>query len=188
MEKTNVKSSERERIGSQKIKGQPALGHLATPTDLKPEEVQAVTQVVNPLVADTFDLYVKTKNFHWHLSGSHFRDYHLLFDEQAEALLEGIDLLAERVRKIGGTTIRSIGHISRLKTVTVDDDEYVLAGEMVQRLLSDNRTMAQYQRAAIEICDRNRDAATSKLIQELLYQTKRRIWFLYEITQGTYSD
>lgn len=188
MEKTNFKSSEREKIGSQKVKGQFVPEHLATPTDLKPDEVQAVTQVVNPLVADTIALYVKTKNFHWHLAGSHFRDYHLLFDEQAEALLEGIDALAERVRRIGGTTIRSIGHISRLQTIKDDDDEYVPAGEMVQRLSIDNRSMAKNQRAAIEVCDQNRDAATSNLIQALLDETERRIWFLYEITQGTHTD
>jgi starvation-inducible DNA-binding protein len=177
MNGTNVKSPETKerRIPAQ----------LATPTDLKPEEVRAVTQVVNPLVADAFALYVKTKNFHWHLAGSHFRDYHLLFDEQAEAILEGIDALAERVRRIGGTTIRSIGQISRLQTIPDDDEEFVPAGEMIQRLLSDNRSMAKQQRAAIAVCDRNRDSATSNLLQGLLDETERRIWFLFEITQGT---
>ena len=157
---------------------------LATPTDLKPQEVQAVIQAVNPLIADTFALYVKTKNFHWHLVGSHFRDYHLLFDEQAEALFDAIDPLAERIRRIGGTTIRSIGHISRLQTISDDDDEIVPAGEMVQRLLDDNRRMAEAQRAAIAVCDRNRDSATSNLLQGILDETERRIWFLYEVTQG----
>lgn len=150
--------------------------------------MQAVTQAVNPLIADSFALYAKTKNFHWHLAGPHFRDYHLLFDEQAEALFEGIDVLAERVRRIGGTTIRSIGHISRLQTISDDDDEFVPAGEMVQRLLIDNRAMAENQRAAIEICDHNRDSATSNLLQELPDETERRIWFLYEATQGAPLD
>jgi len=143
-----------------------------------------VTEAVNPLIADAFALYAKTKNFHWHLSGSHFRDYHLLFDEQAEALLGSIDLLAERVRKIGGTTIRSIGHISQLQAIQDDNDDFVPPGEMVRRLLADNRHMAEQQRAAIEICDQNGDTPTGNLLQELLDQTERRIWFLFEISQG----
>jgi starvation-inducible DNA-binding protein len=162
----------------------PASRQLATPTDLKPEEVKAVTEAVNPLIADAFALYVKSKNFHWHLSGSHFRDYHLLFDEQAEAIIDSVDALAERVRRIGGATIRSISHISQLQTIADDNDEFVPAGEMVQRLLADNRHMAEQQRAAIAICDKNRDSPTSNLLQEVLDQTERRIWFLFEVAQG----
>src|SRR5438094_186646 len=104
---------------------------LATPTDLKPEEVRAVVEAVNPLIADAFALYVKTKNYHWHVTGSHYRDYHLLLDEQAEAIFDSIDLLAERVRRIGGTTIRSIGHIGRLQAVGDDDGEFVLPEQMI---------------------------------------------------------
>lgn len=157
---------------------------LATPTDLKEEEVRAVTAAVNPLIADAFALYVKTKNFHWHVYGSHFRDYHLLFDEQAGSVLEGIDTLAERVRKIGGTTIRSISHVSQLQTIRDDDEECVKPEEMIERLIEDNRHIAEQQREAIEVCDKNRDTPTGNLLQEILEQTERRIWFLYEISRG----
>jgi starvation-inducible DNA-binding protein len=156
---------------------------LATPTDLPQEAVQAVAQAVNPLVADAFALYVKTKNFHWHIAGPHFRDYHKLFDEQAEAILESIDILAERVRKLGGTTIRSIGHVGRLQTLADDDDEFVPTDEMIKRLLDDNRRTAERQRAAIEVCDEHDDTPTGNILQELLDQTERRIWFLFEISQ-----
>ena len=162
----------------------PAAKQLATPTDLKPEEAQAVTEAVNPLIADSFALYVKTKNFHWHLTGSHFRDYHLLFDEQAAAIFEAIDPLAERVRKIGGTTIRSISHIGETQTIPDDNDAYVAPGEMIQRLLDDNRHIAEQQRAAIKVCEDNRDSVTANLLQEVLDETERRIWFLFEVAQG----
>ncbi|GAC1404399.1 MAG: hypothetical protein NVSMB56_18990 [Pyrinomonadaceae bacterium] len=122
------------------IKLYPSPRQLATPTDLKPKEVKAVVEAVNPLIADSFALYVKTKNFHWHLSGSHFRDYHLLFDEQADAIFESIDILAERMRRIGGTTLRSISHISQLQTIEDDNDEFVPPDQMIRRLLDDNRT------------------------------------------------
>jgi starvation-inducible DNA-binding protein len=162
---------------------------LATPTDLKDEEVRAVTAAVNPLIADAFALYVKTKNFHWHVFGSHFRDYHLLFDEQAASVLDAIDTLAERVRKIGGTTIRSISHISQLQTIRDDDEECVTPEEMISRLIEDNRHIAEQQRDAIEVCDKNRDTPTGNVLQEILEQTERRIWFLHEISQGgTHTD
>lgn len=173
--------------GNRKIKSFPAPTQLATPTDLKPEEVQAVTEAVNPLIADAFALYVKTKNFHWHLASSHFRDYHLLFDEQADAIFESIDILAERLRRIGGTTIRSITHISQLQTISDDNDDFVPPEQMIQRLINDNRHIAQMQRAAIEICDKNRDTPTGNLLQEILDQTEKRIWFLYEVSQGGHN-
>lgn len=157
---------------------------LATPTDLRAEEVQAVCDAVNPLIADAFALYVKTKNFHWHVAGFHFRDYHLLMDEQADSILGSTDGLAERVRRIGGTTLRSIGHIGELQTIGDDNDEFVSPEQMIQRLLADNRHMAQMQRAAIAVCDKNRDSATSNLLQEILDQTEKRVWFLFEISQG----
>lgn len=157
--------------------------HLATTTDLKPGDVQTITEAINPLIADAFALYVKTKNFHWHLAGPRFRDYHLLFDEQAEAIFASIDELAERVRKLGGTTIRSIGHIGRLQTVKDDDDEFVPTSEMIERLLEDNRHIATQQRAAIQVCDSHKDTPTGNLLQEILDQTERRIWFLYELSQ-----
>jgi starvation-inducible DNA-binding protein len=166
------------------VKSFPAHSQLATVTDLKPQEVQAITEAVNPLIADAFALYVKTKNFHWHLAGSHFRDYHLLFDEQADAIFESIDIMAERVRRIGGTTIRSISHINQLQTIDDDNDDFVPAGEMVRRLMEDNAHMAQMQRAAIAVCDKNRDSATSNLLQTILDETERRKWFLFEVMQG----
>jgi starvation-inducible DNA-binding protein len=166
------------------VSSYPAPKQLATPTDLTEKEVGAIVQAVNPLIADTFALYVKTKNFHWHLSGSHFRDYHLLLDEHAEGLFASIDTLAERMRRIGGTTIRSLSHIEQLQTIQDDNDDYVPAGEMMQRLLRDNAHMAEAQRAAIEVCDKNRDTVTSNLLQEILDETERRKWFLYEIVQG----
>jgi starvation-inducible DNA-binding protein len=183
MNRSNVTAGTHRVSGDSKHKNHPAAEYLATPTDLKSEEVQAVVKAVNPIIADTFALYLKTKNFHWHLAGPHFRDYHLLFDEHAEALFEAIDVLAERVRRIGGTTIRSVGHVSQLQTIEDDNDEFVPAEEMIQRLLADNRHIAEVQRAAIEVCDENRDTPTGNLLQEILDQTERRIWFLYEISQ-----
>jgi starvation-inducible DNA-binding protein len=164
--------------------GYPAQAQLATPTDLRPDQVRAVVEAVNPLIADAFALYVKTKNFHWHLASSHFRDYHLMFDEQAESLFGSIDALAERLRKIGGTTLRSISHISRIQTISDDDDEFVPPNEMLRRLLNDNRHIAEAHRHAIEVCDKNRDSATANLLETFLDETERRIWFLFETIQG----
>src|SRR5436309_10229201 len=125
------------------VKSSTPASVLATVTDLSPHEARAVTEAVNPLIADAFALYVKTKNFHWHLYGSHFRDYHLLFDEHAEAILESIDVMAERVRRVGGTTIRSIAHVGHLQTIQDDDEHLVQAGEPVRRLTEANTPTAQ---------------------------------------------
>src|SRR5207302_1511601 len=152
---------------------------LATPTDLKPGEVKAVTAAVNRLIADGFALYVKTKNFHWHVASSHFRDYHLLLDEQADAIFASIDVLAERVRRIGGTTIRSITHIGQLQTIDDDNEGFVVPEQMIQRLIADNRHIAERQRAAIAVCDENRDTPTGNILQDILDQTEKRIWFLH---------
>jgi len=173
--------------GTDRIKSFPAPKQLATPTDLKPEEVQAVVEAVNPLIADAFALYVKTKNYHWHLASSHFRDYHLLLDEQAESVFESIDPLAERMRRIGGTTIRSVIHISQLQSIADDNDDFVLPEQMIQHLIDDNRQIAQKQRTAIKITEENRDTPTSNLLQELLDETEKRIWFLYEVSQGGHN-
>src|SRR4051794_32340766 len=170
-----------------RVRSFPAPPPLATPSDLRPAEVQGVVEAVNPLIADAYALYIKTKNYHWHLAGSHFRDYHLLFDEQADAIFESVDVLAERVRRIGGTTIRSISHISQLQTIADDNDDLVSPPEMVRRLLRDNLHLAERQRAAIAVCDENRDTPTGNLLQEILDQTERRIWFLYEIQQGGHN-
>ena len=167
-----------------RLKSYPAPVPLATATDLKPEEIRAVTEAVNPLIADAFALYVKTKNFHWHLAGPHFRDYHLLFDEHAEAIFDSIDIMAERVRKIGGTTIRSISHIGQIQTIQDDNNDFVSAEDMVRRLLDDNAHVAKSVREAISVCDRNRDSATSNSLQDILDKTERRVWFLFELLHG----
>jgi len=153
-------------------------------TDLSGDAVVEISSELRKLLADVFTLYVKTKNFHWHLSGSHFRDYHLLFDEQAEAIFESIDIMAERVRRVGGATIRSISHIGQLQTIDDDNDDFVPAGQMIKRLMDDNAHSAQMTRAAIEVCDKNRDSASSNALQEILDETERRKWFLFEIMQG----
>lgn len=176
------------QVGVSTQTGFPAPAQLATPTDLKKDEVRAVTEAVNPLVADAVALYLKTKNFHWHLSGSHFRDYHLLFDEQAEAIFSDVDHLAERVRRIGGTTLRSVGHVSQLQTIEDDNDDFVSPQQMLERLLADNRHIAEQQRKAIEVCDEHRDTVTGNLLQEILDGTERRIWFLFETLQGQTGD
>jgi starvation-inducible DNA-binding protein len=157
---------------------------LATPTDLKPNEVENVRKALNPLIADAFALYIKSKNFHWHLAGKDFRDYHLLLDEQATSILASIDPLAERLRRIGATTLRSVSHISREQTLKDDEDEFVPVDQMIARLLEDNRSMAEAQRAAIEVCEENRDTPTGNVLQEILDETEKRIWFLFEMTQG----
>jgi starvation-inducible DNA-binding protein len=162
----------------------PAPPQLATPTDLKPLGVQAIAEAVNPLIADVFALYVKTKNFHWHLSGSHFRDYHLLFDEHADQIFATTDPLAERVRKIGGTTLRSIGHIASLQTIQDDNADFDTPLNMVKRLMEDNKNMAAQMRAAHEVCDKHGDVATASLLEVYIDETERRTWFLFEVLQG----
>src|SRR5690242_15174443 len=166
------------------VKMYPAAKQLATKTDVTAQETQAITEALNPLIADAFTLYVKLKNFHWHLSGSHFRDFHLLFDEQADQVLASTDLMAERIRRVGGTTLRSIGHISQLHTIPDDNDEFVPPGEMIRRLIEDHKTISRAQRGAIQVCDQNRDSVTSNVLQEILDGTEKRKWFLFEILQG----
>lgn len=157
---------------------------LATITDIPSDNVLKVTSTVNKLIADSFALYVKTKNFHWHLSGSHFRDYHLLFDEQADAIFASIDPMAERVRRIGGKTIHSIGQIAQLQTVQDNNEDYVSPGDMIRQLMEDNRKSSESYRAAIELCEECKDFATSNTLEELLDLAERRKWFLFEVLQG----
>jgi len=166
-----------------RVKSYPPPAPLATPTELTPLQVRAVTVAVNPLIADAFALYVKTKNFHWHVYGPHFNDYHHMFDEQAEAILDSVDEMAERIRKIGGMTIRSISHISQLQTIEDDNDELVSPEKMVKRLAEDNARMAKAVHDAITLCDKNGDTATSNLLQDILDKTDRRKWFLFETLQ-----
>lgn len=154
---------------------------LSTPTDLGDKARQSVTEVLNPIVADAFALYVKCKNFHWHMSGAHFRDYHLLLDEQADQVFAMIDVLAERVRKLGGTTIRSISQIASLQKIKDDNDLFVEPRDMMKRLLEDNKEYAARLRAAHQVCDDNNDVATASVLEVFIDETERRTWFLFEI-------
>jgi starvation-inducible DNA-binding protein len=153
---------------------------LATPTDISPAGVRDITGAMNAILADVFALYLKTKNFHWHLSGAHFRDYHLMFDEQAEQIFEMTDEIAERVRKIGGSTITSIGHIAKLQRIEDNDAVYVEPEDMLAELCEDNKTLAQRLREAHEVTSEHRDVATTSLIENWIDQTERRTWFLFE--------
>lgn len=153
---------------------------LTTPSDLGAKTRHAIEDTINPLVADAFALFVKTKNFHWHMSGSHYRDYHLLLDEQADQIFAMIDVLAERVRKVGGTTIRSIGHISNLQEIRDDNDAFVAPKEMIHRLMEDNKNLAARMRKAHKICDDHNDVATASFLEVYIDETERRTWFLYE--------
>jgi starvation-inducible DNA-binding protein len=153
---------------------------LSTPTDLTPEATRDVTGAMNSLLADVFALYVKTKNFHWHLSGPHFRDYHLMFDEQDIQISAMMDPIAERVRKIGGSTIKSIGHIARLQRVLDNDADYVDPEDMLAELCEGNKTLTARLREAHNACDEYRDFATNSLIENWIDETERRTWFLFE--------
>ncbi len=156
---------------------------LATPTDLAPTATRDITGAMNAILADAFALYLKTKNFHWHLSGAHFRDYHLLFDEQADQIFAMTDPIAERVRKVGGTTLTSIGHIKRLQRISDNDAPYVEPEDMLSELCEDNRALAARMREAHDVCDEHRDVATTSLIEVWIDETERRTWFLFEASQ-----
>jgi starvation-inducible DNA-binding protein len=158
---------------------------LGTSTDLSSANVSAITAALNPLVADAFALYLKTKNFHWHVSGPHFRDYHLLLDEQGGRIFAMTDELAERVRKIGGTTLRSIGHISKLQRITDNDAEFVAPGDMLRELMEDNKAFTVSMREAHETAANNNDAATTSLLENYIDETEKRTWFLFEATRMT---
>jgi len=164
------------------------ISPLDTPTDLKPDGVAAVSQALNTLLADTFALYLKTKNFHWHMSGPHFRDYHLLLDEQAAQIYGSTDDIAERVRKIGGTTLRSIGQIASLQRVTDNNEAFVPPLDMLRELIGDNKAFAANLRDAHELCDKHDDIATASLIENWIDQTERRTWFLFEASRGADSS
>src|SRR5450759_2534047 len=157
---------------------------LATRTDLTPSATKDVAGAMNAILADVFALYLKTKNFHWHMSGPHFRDYHLLLDEHGDQLFAMTDPIAERIRKIGGLTIKSIGHISRLQRVLDNDADYVDPPDMIAELADDNKTLAARLREAHNVCDEHRDVATASLIDVWIDETERRTWFLSEIKRG----
>jgi starvation-inducible DNA-binding protein len=153
------------------------------PDGFAPEQVKDLSSVLNALAADVFALYLKTKNFHWHMSGAHFRDYHLLLDEHGDQIFAITDAIAERVRKIGGTTIRSIGHIARLQRIADNDQEFVPARDMLLELHSDNRALVESLRAAHEVASQANDYATTSLIEVWIDEAERRAWFLFEATR-----
>jgi starvation-inducible DNA-binding protein len=153
---------------------------LATPTDRSHEGVAAISEELRSLLADVFTLYVKTKNFHWHMSGRHFRDYHLLLDEQSDQIFAMTDDIAERARKIGGTTLHSIGDIARHQRLQDNNDEFVGPQEMLAELTADNQHLTRLLRATHEVCDEHNDVATASLIENWIDETERRTWFLFE--------
>ena len=153
---------------------------LGTPTDLEAKATRDIGAAMNGILADVFALYLKTKNFHWHMSGPHFRDYHVLLDEQADQIYAMTDPIAERVRKVGGTTLRSIGHIARLQRIADNDADYVEPSDMLAELREDNKTLATRLREAHNVCDDYRDIATASLIEVWIDETERRTWFLFE--------
>jgi starvation-inducible DNA-binding protein len=153
---------------------------LDTPTDLGRAATKDISAAMNAILADTFALYFKTKNFHWHMSGPNFRDYHLLLDEQADQIYAMTDPIAERVRKIGGSTLRSVGHIARLQRVLDNDAEYVTPATMLAELRGDNKELVARLREAHGVCDEHHDIATASLIEVWIDETERRTWFLFE--------
>ena len=158
---------------------------LATPTDLDPAASTEISEALNPLLADVFALYLKTKNFHWHVSGPHFRDYHLMLDEQGEQLFDMTDMIAERVRKVGGTTLRSIGDIARRQRIRDNDEPFVAPLDMLADLCEDNKTLVAELRKAHDVTDKYRDIASSSLIENWIDESERRTWFLYEASRAS---
>src|SRR6266852_6784099 len=157
---------------------------LETPTDLSPNATGDISGALNILLADFFALYLKTKNFHWHVSGPHFRDYHLLLDEQADQIYATTDPIAERVRKLGGTTLRSIGHIARLKRVLDNDADFVTPLDMLAELRDDNMDLAARMREAHGLCDEHGDVPTASLLEVWIDEAERRVWFLFEASRA----
>ena len=160
---------------------------LRTPTDLSPDAVNAISAALNALLADTFALYLKTKNFHWHVSGPHFRDYHLLLDKQSDEIFEMTDELAERVRKIGGTTLRSIGHIAKLQRIPDNDAEMVPPLDMLRELMEDNKSLIKNMREAHEIAEKGEDVATTSLLENFIDEAEKRAWYLFEASRDADS-
>jgi starvation-inducible DNA-binding protein len=156
---------------------------LVTPTDLKAGATADIAAAMNGILADVFALYLKTKNFHWHMSGPHFRDYHVMLDEQSDQIYAMTDPIAERIRKVGGSTLRSIGHIARTQRVLDNDAEYVEPSDMLAELREDNKTLAARLREAHNVCEDHRDIATASLIEVWIDETERRTWFLFEASR-----
>jgi starvation-inducible DNA-binding protein len=170
MSNTNVKTSTSD--------------NLATPTDLGNDTRKAISEGLTRLLADVFTLYVKTKNFHWHISGPHFRDYHLLLDDQATFVFDMIDPIAERARKLGGKALRSIGQITALRRLLDNDDDFVKPETMLNELRMDNESLVGYMRHLHDLCDEKFDVATASLLENWIDQTEQRIWFLFESTRN----
>lgn len=159
---------------------------LHTPTDLGADATRDIAAALTGLLADMFALYLKTKNFHWHLSGPHFRDYHLMLDEQGDQIFATTDAIAERARKVGGTTLRSIGHIQRLQRLLDNDADFVTAADMLAELGSDNKQLTGYLRAAHAVCEEYNDVASTSLIEVWIDEAERRTWFLHEATRSNH--
>ena len=164
-------------------KAKSVAADLDTPTDLPKEAVDKISAALNALLADAFALYLKTKNFHWHISGRHFRDYHLMLDEQSDQIFATTDQLAERVRKVGGVTLKSISQISKLQTIKDNNEDYVPPREMLRELMNDNKKVAAAMRKAHEIVDDCKDAASAGLLENFIDETERRTWFLFEASR-----
>ena len=156
---------------------------LDTPTDLSDEAVREISKAMNAILADSFALYLKTKNFHWHVSGPHFRDYHLLLDEQGTQIFGATDDMAERVRKIGGMTLRSIGDVARLQRIKDNEENYVAPIDMLKELMEDNKAVAQAMREAHKLCDDHEDVATASMLEIWIDEAERRAWFLFEASR-----
>jgi len=161
---------------------------LDTPSDIPQEAVDKISASLNTLLADAFALYLKTKNFYWHVSGRHFHDYHLMLDEQSDAIFATTDQLAERVRKLGGITLRSIGQIGQLQTIKDNNAEYVPPREMLRELMEDNKHMAASMRKAHKLADDNEDSGTAGLLETFIDETERRTWFLFEASRQEGSN
>jgi starvation-inducible DNA-binding protein len=167
-----------------KLAPERVAANLDTPTDLPDEAVREVSAALNGLLADTLALFLKTKNFHWHVSGPHFRSYHLLFDEQAEQIAETVDELAERVRRIGGTTLRSVGHVAKLQRIKDNDEDFVAPGDMLRELMNDNKSMIDHMRKTHELADKHDDVATASILETFIDAAEKRCWFLFEASRG----
>ena len=159
------------------------VASLKTPTDIKSNAAKSVAEALNGILADSFALYIKTKNFHWHVSGPHFRDYHLMLDDQAAQILGTTDAIAERVRKTGNTTLRSIGDIARHQTITDNDEPFVSAADMLVELRDDNLKLVETLREAKDIVDDAKDNATSGILDDWTDQAEERAWFLFEASR-----
>ncbi|WP_291605087.1 DNA starvation/stationary phase protection protein [Bradyrhizobium sp.] len=183
MSKAKAEKTPSEKIFSDKISPD-----LDTPTDLPQEAVDRVSEALNVLLADAFALYVKTKNFHWHVSGRHFHDYHRLLDGQSEAIFKTTDEIAERVRKIGGVTLKSIGQIGKLQTIKDNNEEFVPPREMLRELMEDNKRMAAAMRKARNTADEHEDAATASILETFIDEAERRTWFLFEASRQEGSN